>query len=163
MTLDIRYTIPEDAGELALIQREAFLPLYEKYQDKGNPCLRGPEDVLNRLKHPQRFICFTIICDGEIIGGIVYRRKGNGVFFHALEQGEYYLQRVYIEPRMQGMKIGQRAIQLCETQLKDATKFYVDFPADIVQNKLCYESAGFHDTGRRFEVEPGLTLAFYEK
>jgi hypothetical protein len=64
---------------------------------------------------------------------------------------------------MQGKKIAQRAILLCEEQLKDAIKFYVDFPTDLMKNRMCYEAVGFHDTGKRMEIEPGLTLAFYEK
>lgn len=154
-----------DVKRLAEIQHDAFLPIYEKYKDKGNPCFHSPEDIANRLKLTKRFIYFTILCDDEIVGGIMYRKTGNGLFFPNLKEGEYYLQRLYVDPKMQRRKIASTVIKHCEKMFiaNGATAFYVDFPADLNKNKLCYESVGFVDTGKRLEAEPGLVLAFYEK
>ena len=52
---------------------------------------------------------------------------------------------------------------LCEKEFPDAKKFSVDFPEALAKNRRCYEKAGFCDTGRRLEAEPGLVLAAYEK
>jgi predicted N-acetyltransferase YhbS len=165
MNIVIRPTVEEDAMRLAQIQRDAFLPIYEKYQDKGNPCLRGPEDILNRLQLPQRFLYFTILNNDDIVGGIMYRKRGGGFFFPNLQEGEYYLQRLYVDPKMQRRKIASTAIEYCEKKLckQGATAFYVDFPKDLNHNKLCFESIGFVDTGKELEVEPGLIFTFYEK
>lgn len=162
MKIEIRPTVKADAQMLSYIQRLAFWPLYEKYHDKGNPGLRGEEDILNRLNH-RRFKCFTILLDDEIVGGVVYRSKGSGVFFTELGDGEYYLQRIFIKPEWQGNRIAQTAIRLCEKQFPDARMFVVDFPVDMLQNRMCYEAVGFSDTGMRKEIEPGLELAFYKK
>ncbi len=160
--IKIRTTTEDEAFILSEIQREAFLPLYERYHDEGNPCLRGIEDVANRLDSPY-FRYFTIYADEEIVGGILYKCKGKGPFFKQLNEGEYYLQRVYIKSEHQCKGIAQTAILLCEKEFADAKIFSVDFPEDLAKNRRCYEKAGFCDTGKRLEVEPGLILACFEK
>jgi len=160
--ITIRPTTSDDAPILAKLQKQAFLPLYERYHDKGNPCLRGVEDIAGRLDSPY-FRYFTIEYDGDIVGGVLYKCKGRGPFFDELKPGEYYLQRVYVKPEMQGRKIAQTAILLCEKELPGAVYITVDFPSDLEKNRRCYEAAGFCDTGKRLEAEPGLTLACYEK
>ncbi len=160
--ITIRETIESEAQILCDIQKAAFFPIYEKYRDASNPCLRGVEDVLNRLNSPY-FRYFTVYFDNQIVGGVLYKCKGRGIFFDKLDTGEYYLQRVYIRPDMQNRKIAQNAILLCEKEFEDAIRFTVDFPVELEKNKKCYESAGFRDTGKRAETEPGLVLACYEK
>lgn len=160
--VSIRNTIEQEAQVLSEIQKQAFLPLYEKYHDEGNPCLRGIEDVANRLNSPF-FRYYTIFEDEEIVGGVLYKCKGKCPFFDALKEGEYYLQRVYIKPDRQCNKIAQKAILLCEKEFSDAKSFYVDFPEDLIKNRKCYEKAGFRDTGKRLEAEPGVVLACFEK
>ncbi len=159
--ITIRRTLPTEAETLAAIQKEAFLPLYERYHDDGNPYLRGVEDVSGRLDSPY-FRCFTIFENGGIVGGVLYKCKGKCPFGE-LRVGEYYLQRVYVRPERQGRRVAQTAILLCEKEFSDAKKFSVDFPEDLAKNRRCYEKAGFCDTGRRLEIEPGLILAAYEK
>lgn len=160
--IKVRKTTEDEAFILSEIQREAFLPLYERYHDEGNPCLRGIEDVANRLDSPY-FRYFTIYEDEEIVGGILYKCKGKGPFFKQLNEGEYYLQKVYIKSERQCKGIAQTAILLCEKEFTDAKMFSVDFPEDLAKNRRCYEKAGFCDTGKRLEVEPGLILACFEK
>ena len=43
MNISIRATQENESLELCDIQKAAFLPLYEKYHDGGNPYLRGVE------------------------------------------------------------------------------------------------------------------------
>jgi len=160
--IEIRRTLAEEAETLWKIQTEAFLPLYEKYQDEGNPCLRGVWDVAMRLENPA-FRNYTVLEDGAIVGGILYKCEGSTPFREALQAGEYYLQRVYIRPERQGQKIAQTAILLTQADFPDAVCFYVDFPADMEKNRRCYEAAGFRDAGERSSIHPGLVLAGYEK
>lgn len=162
MKITVRATSESEALELSEIQKAAFLPLYEKYHDEGNPALRGVEDVANRLTSDY-FRYFTILIDEEIVGGIFYRCQGSTPFEDELEDGKYYLQRVYIKPDKQGKKIAQTAILLCEKELSDAKCFLVDFPEDLEKNKRCYEKVGFKDTGKRSSIHQGLVLACYEK
>ena len=162
MKITIQATKENEALALSQIQKEAFLPLYEKYHDDGNPCLRGVEDIANRLGLDYlRY--FTIFLEEEIVGGILYRCKGSIPFGEELKDGQYYLQRVYIKPEKQCRGIAQTAILLCEKEFPDAKRFLVDFPEDLIKNKRCYEKVGFVDTGKRLTVQPNLVLAVYEK
>lgn len=160
--ISVRPTVFQDAPILHAIQKQAFLPLYERYHDAGNPYLRGMDDVTRRIDSPF-FRAFTVLEDGDIVGSIFYRVQGSCPFLGDLKPGEYYLSRAYIRPDRQGQKIAQRAILLCEKHFPDAKLFAVDFPADLEKNRRCYEAAGYRETGLRHEVQPGLTLACLKK
>lgn len=160
--ISLRLTTIDDVEILTNIQQKAFLSLYEKYHDKGSPYLRGKEDILRRLNNPT-FLYLTILYDDIIVGGILYRLKGSTPFIKLLAFGKYYLARVYILPEYQNKGIATKAILQSEKYLKNPRKLYVDFPEDLDKNRKCYTKCGYTDTGRRLEVEPGLTLACFEK
>lgn len=162
MNISIRTTQENEALELCNIQKAAFLPLYEKYHDEANPYLRGVEDVAGRL-NSEYFRYFTIFLDDEIVGGVLYKCKGRTPFIEKLNEGQYYLQRVYIKPEKQCKGIAQAAILLCEKEIPNAKGFLVDFPEDLLKNKRCYEKVGFVNTGKRLQVQENLILACYEK
>ncbi|MGM9624402.1 MAG: GNAT family N-acetyltransferase [Eubacteriales bacterium] len=161
MQISIENTQPSEAGVLSRIQKEAFLPLYEKYRDEANPYLRGPEDILCRLNKNNRY--YTIFCDGRIVGGIFYRLIGKRSPWAELGEDEYYLARVYIHPAVQNKGIAREAILLCEKEFPDANTFYVDFPEDMEKNRRCYLRAGYRDTGERICTENSPALAVYQK
>ena len=96
MTVTIHPTLPAEAELLAEIQKAAFKPLYDRYRDEGNPYLRGPEDILCRLNRSYRQ--YTVEVNGETVGGILYRLHGKRSPADLLQEGEYYLGRVYIHP-----------------------------------------------------------------
>lgn len=159
--ISIRLTVPSEAEELCRIQKAAFKPLYQKYHDEGNPYLRGVEDILRRINKNSRY--FTILYGREIAGGIVYRLKGKRTPCIQLEEGEYYLGRVYIKPELQGKGIARKAILLCEKEFPDAKTFYVDFPEDMEKNRRCYSNAGYRDTGKKLIMDGNPPLAMFEK
>ena len=160
--ITLRETTIKDVNALTAIQQNAFLPLYEKYHDAGNPCLRDERDILRRLNNP-KFLYLTILFDEKIIGGILYRIKGSTPFVKNLRWGKYYLGRVYISPEYQNKGIATEAILQSENFLKKPRKLYVDFPEDLDKNRKCYTKCGYRDTGKRLEAEPGLILACFEK
>lgn len=161
MNTVIRSTLPSEADELAKLQQAAFSPLYEKYHDGGNPCLRGPEDILKRLNKHNRY--YTIFLEGKIVGGICYRLKGKRAPSRMIENGEYYLARVFIDPEYQSKGVAREAILLCEKEFPDAKKYYVDFPEDMEKNRRCYQSAGYRDTGVKLCQAGAPPLAMFEK
>ena len=160
--ITLRITTIEDVNALTAIQQNAFQPLYEKYHDAGNPCLRDERDILCRLNNP-KFLYLTILSDEKIVGGILYRIKGSTPFVKNLRWGKYYLGRVYISPECQNKGIATEAILQSEKFLKKPRKLYVDFPEDLDKNRKCYIKCGYRDTGKRLEAEPGLILACFEK
>ena len=146
----------QDSEILSALQKDAFLPLWERYHDAGNPYLRGTQDISKRLSSPlYRYYC--ILDDTEIVGGILYAITDNEV------DREYYLQRLYIAPKRQNQGIARKAIALCEQELSDATLFTVEFPQDLEKNRTCYLAAGFCDTGKRVNTKSGMILARFEK
>lgn len=160
--ITLRKTTIDDAVELIKIQKEAFKSLYEKYQDDGNPYLRDEQDVLSRINRNDTEY-YTIVDDEKIVGGILYKHHTSTPFCEMLEEGEYYLCRVYIRPDVQGKQIARTAIKLCEAMFRDAKKFYVDFPEDLEKNRRCYESVGYTDTGKRLKINEKLILSCYCK
>ena len=160
--ISIRITTPSEAERLSRIQKAAFKPLYEKYHDEGNPYLRGPEDILRRLNKCNRH--YTILCDGEIVGGIFYRLYGRRSPSDEIGDGEYYLSRIYIHPDYQNKGIARKAILLCEKEFPDARFYFVDFPEDMDKNRRCYQGAGYCDTGVRERwSEDAPVLAVFQK
>ena len=160
--ITIHPTTHDEVSTLIAIQKAAFFPIYERYHDAGNPYLRGEEDILKRLDHPY-WRYFTICLDGEIVGGITYKLAGRTDFFDPIPEGMIYLGRLYIDPRHQCRGIGQTAIALAEREFPDAKMAAVDYPSELMKNRRCYEKAGYRDTGRRFDPEPGLTLVCMTK
>ncbi len=106
---------------------------------------------------------FTILVDGEIVGSVLYRCKGSTPFIEKLNDDEYYLTRIYVKLDCQCRGIGKQAILLCEKEFCNATKFYVDFPIELVKNRKCYENAGFYSSGKKLVAEQGLSWAHTKK
>jgi len=148
-----------DAKALAVIQKKAFKRLYRIYRDEGSPYLRGADEILKWLEQPDRYV-YKIFADGLLCGGII--------IFERLENpGEYYLARLYILPEMQRKGIANAAITLCEAEFPNARRWTLDFPADQIANRRCYEKAGYTDTSGRIlrfgKNGKKLVLAIYEK
>lgn len=161
MNLSIKITSVSEAEKLSQIQKAAFKPLYEKFHDEGNPFLRGSEDILRRLNKFNRH--FTILLDGEIVGGVFYRLYGKRSPTEEIGEHEYYLARIFIHPNYQNKGIASKAILLCEREFADAEFYYVDFPEVMEKNRRCYENAGYCDTGERIVMESAPVLAMFKK
>ena len=161
MDISIKITEAFEAEELSKIQKAAFKPLYEKYHDKGNPYLRGSEDILCRLNKNYRY--FTVLADGNLVGGIFYRLYGKKSPTEYIEKEEYYLCRVYISPEHQSCGIASKAIALCEREFPDAKAFFVDFPKDMEKNRRCYTKAGYANTGEEIVVDGAPMLSVYKR
>lgn len=161
MQITIAPALLSEVGELARIQKAAFKPLYERFHDDANPCLRGEEDIVRRLDRSSRL--FTICRDGNIVGGICYRLYGKRSPTATLADGEYSLSRIFVDPGSQNLGVARTAILLCEAEFPDARRYYVDFPEELEKNRRCYQSAGYADTGERICSDGAPTLAVYEK
>ena len=156
MNVSIQPAIAEDFDELAEIQKQAFKRLYEIYKDEGSPYLRGAEELILWSEHPNWRV-YKIIVDKALRGGIAFCERID-------MPGVYYLARVYILPEYQSKGIASTAIQLCENTIYNATLWKLDYPADQIANRRCYEKAGYTDTGELYEQSNGaITLAYMEK
>lgn len=159
--ITIRKAGREDVDSLSGIQKSAFLPIFIRYHDLGNPCLSGTEDITERLDSSE-FRYYCILENEKIVGGMFYKCSGKTPFGE-LKRGEYHLGRIYIDPERQDRGIARRAIMLGEREFPDATRFTLEAPEELRRNRFCYSNAGFNDTGERFERSPGLVIAAFEK
>ena len=156
MNIKITPATVKDAENLVAIQQKAFKRLYDMYQDEGSPFLRGADEIVRWLNRPNWKV-YKIFADGILCGGVSFRECDG-------TPGEYYLTRIYILPELQGKGIASTAILMCESTVKNAKRWTLDFPVEQIANRRCYEKAGYADTGERREQSNGaITLAYMEK
>jgi|GEM_PF-1976827 len=153
MEIRLERATEADAEAQLAMEREAFRSLYENYQDEGSPHLRTLDSVKNRIAYTEG-LYNVILADGVPCGGI---------FVWPVSAGRWKLSEMYIAPDMQNKGIGQRAIALAEAQVADAAEWVLDFPSDMDKNRVCYEKAGYADTGRREMINEALTLTYMRK
>lgn len=151
MGISVRRTAAEEAETLWLIQRRAFAPDLEKYNDRDtNPANESLDRLCLKIA---RCLYFTIL-DGEtIVGGADVRQKDE---FH------FRLNRIYIDPDCQNRGIGTEAIRLIETQFPSAQEWDLDTPHLSFRNHHLYEKLGYEKVGQIEQTE-SLTLFLYEK
>ncbi len=139
------------------IQKEAFMPLYERYHDDNNPIHTTPERMMHWL-HREGLDMYGIWLStdaGEIpVGSISVKH---------LAPQRYYLTRLYVSTAYQNRGIASAAIEACEALYPDAISWSLDFPADLSVNRHVYEKAGYTDTGETRMINDRLTLAVYRK
>lgn len=114
----------------------------------GPPGYDSMETILNDVNNP---LCHKIVCDGQIVGGIVVMDYGNGHF---------HLDRIYIDPDFHNRGIGTRALQFIEATYP-ANKWTLDTPLWAIRNQHFYEKMGYVNV-KEFEIE-GFWLIAYEK
>jgi len=153
MNVQLYKATADDAENLVSIQKKAFKKLYDIYKDEKSPYLKGTAEFYRWLNHPNVSI-YKIYADEMLCSGIAVFKKPDD---------EYYLARLYILPELQRQGIASKAIKLCEACFEGAKKWMLDFPADQIANKKCYEKAGYIDTEVRDIKNDKLTLAIYEK
>jgi len=156
MDIKIIPATANDAEALTDIQRKAFKRLYDIYHDEGSPFLRGSDEIIQWMEHPN-WRTYKIFADDALCGGVSFCELDE-------KPGEYYLARIYILPELQGKGIASTAILMCESTVENAKRWRLDFPAEQIANRRCYEKAGYKDTGERREQSGGaITLAYMEK
>jgi len=153
MNIQLLKATADDAENLVRIQEKAFKRLYDIYKDEKSPYLKGTEEFFRWLNNLNVSI-YKIHADEMLCGGIAVSKKPDDV---------YYLARLYILPELQRQGIASKTIKLCEACFEGAKRWMLDFPADQIANKKCYEKAGYIDTGIRDIKNDKLTLAIYEK
>ncbi len=157
MQITIRPMQESEIPHFHAIQKAAFLPLYERYQDERNPTNTTISQMQNWLYR-----------DGLDMYGIWYTdEKGEipvgSISVKTLAPRTYYLTRLYVSPSYQNRGIASAAIEQCEALYPDAQSWALDFPMDLPVNRHVYEKAGYRDTGETQRINDNLTLAVYRK
>lgn len=155
MVIELEKATVEQAEKWLELQKEAYAPLLEKYQDyETSPATETLERVIERMRAPQRDH-FFITKDGEFVGGVRTARWA-GI-------PRYHLGGIFILPRFQGLGIGQIAMRLVEALYPEANSWELDTILQEKRNLYFYEKLGYRREGEENAINDKLTLVFYKK
>lgn len=144
-----------DAELIWEMQKQAFAPLLDKYQDTDtNPAAEPIDKVIMRLKQPFTYY-YLIQEDGCTAGAIRIVDKQ--------EPGKRKrISPLFILPAHQGRGLAQQAISAAEA-LHGAHDWELDTIAQEAGNCHLYEKMGYRATGQSTAINDRLTLIFYRK
>lgn len=143
-----------DCCQIHQMQIKAFAYLLDKYHDYAmNPAAEPLEKIRQRME--QAFTDYYFIQLGnENVGAIRVVR---------LHDSACRISPMFILPEFQGKGYAQQTIKNAESLYPDACRWALD---PIKQeSKLCYlyEKIGYITTGKEEDIQPGMTIIFYEK
>jgi len=152
MTISIERATTADAEILVSLQIASFhydSQLYPQVEIGGPPGYDSVESMLTKI---QEDVCYKIVDDGRIVGGICLFEKS---------PDHYHLDVIFIAPAEQNRGIGTLAIHFIE-RTHPASHWSLDTPQWAVRNQHFYEKLGYV-RGHAFVVEDGTPLFAYEK
>ncbi len=141
-----------DAAALLKMQKEAFRPLYDRYQDEGSPYLEPLSKVEARLSAPHGGY-YWICLDGVRVGA---------VWAGSRSPGRIHLGPLFVLPGWQNKGIGQAALLQLE-EIMGPGVWELDTLLQEPGNCHLYEKLGYLPTGTKRIVNDRLTLIDYEK
>lgn len=145
---------PEHAELLHRLKRLAFLPLYRRYHDEGNPALESLEKLQKQLYSPHTDY-YRILIKEQAVGGMRLDKS---------EPGTVRIAPVYVLPEYAGQGIGAQVLRQAELLYPAVPLWRLD---TILQEELLcrfYEGLGYRRTSEKeHHVAPNMTIVFYEK
>lgn len=145
---------PEDLEQMLSMQKAAFLPLLEKYQDHDtNPYNEAPERILWKIQHPGSYY-YLIKAPEGIVGAIHIWDTGDGA--------RKRISPLYILPAYQGRGYAQAAMVEAE-RIHGAHHWQLDTILQEAGNCYLYEKMGYRRTDYLEVVNENMTLVGYEK
>ena len=146
----------DELPQLLEMQKEAFMPLYEKYHDDGNPYLENLERIQARAARPNRRYYF-IVKDGARVGAINVGHNDPD------EKKISFISPLFILPKFQNQKIGYVALQQVFSLYPEVTLWRLETILQEPANCHLYEKCGFIRTGEEEIVNDKMTLIMYER
>ncbi len=154
MKVILKKAMQSDAIALLAMQKIAFMPLLEKYQDYDtSPAAETIERTQARIAIPSGGF-FKILADGKWAGAM------------CIQQGKekaYWIGPVFIHPDFQGKGIAQRAMAEAEKLFTDASAWKLATLLEEQGNCYLYEKLGYVRTDRCESINEKATLVYYEK
>lgn len=148
-----------EAECLHKLQVEAFIPLYEKYQDDDtSPAKESLERITEKIIEDNSDFYF-IIFHGEKVGGVrVKWHQGKNV-----HENVKWISPIFINPKFQNKGIAGRVIEQLSEIYPDTTEWCLDTIKQEKGNCHLYEKCGFARVGKDIEVNEKMTLVMYVK
>lgn len=144
----------KDAELIHQMKYEAFLPLYERYQDdETSPAKEQIEKVINQL-HEERTDYYLIQYQNESVGAVRVRK---------VQEKECHISPLFILPQYQNRGIAYVVIQLLFRKYSQAVVWKLTTILQEKGNCHLYEKCGFVRVGEEKIVNARMTLIGYEK
>lgn len=150
----------QDLKLLHRLQKEAFMPLYEKYHDDDtSPAMETEERLLKKIEDPNA-IFYIIYCEKQPVGGIrISCHRGKT----AITEDVRWISPLFIIPQYQNMGIAQCVLKRIFTLYPDTVSLKLATIKQEKRNCHLYEKCGFVRVGEDKIINDKMTLVFYEK
>jgi RimJ/RimL family protein N-acetyltransferase len=152
MRISLRKVTQKDLPFLLKIQKESFMPLLEKYDDRDlNPALDTIERLESRMKNSDTFF---IVFKEEKIGALT---------LNSVDSETIRLNRLFVSPSFQGKGLAQEAMK--EAERLHSTCMNWELMTIKEESKLqhLYEKFGYKKTGVEKKGTDTMTLVQYRK
>lgn len=154
MGLSLIKAVHSDAKALLAMQKTAFGPLLEKYEDyETSPAMETIARAQARIAIASGGF-YKIVSDGEWAGAM------------CIQQGKeeaYWIGPIFVHPDFQGKGIAQRAMAEAEKLFPEASAWKLATLLEEKGNCYLYEKVGYVRTDRREPINDKATLVYYEK
>lgn len=154
MDIKLEKAIASDAPAILAMQKAAFLPLLEKYQDHdSNPANETLERVLGRINGLGSHF-YKILAEEKMVGAIRIRWY---------EDGRFWVSPLFVDPSRQERGIAGEAMKLAELQHKEAITWELATILEEEGNCRFYEKLGYRETGVIEQLNSRTTLGYFKK
>ena len=157
--IQLKLVTEEEAKCLHRLQLEAFMPLYEKYQDdETNPAKESLEKLIRKIVEDNSNYYF-IMFNGEKVGGVRVRwHQGKKVY-----ENINWISPLFIIPKYQKKGIASKVIEQLSGIYPNTIEWRLDTIKQETHNCHLYEKCGFVRTGEDIVVNDKITLVHYVK
>ncbi len=152
--IELKKAEPQDCGAIHAMQVEAFAELLEKYGDAATSPGAEPLERIEARMAQDATDYYLILAKGHQIGAVRVQR---------LPENVCRVSPIFILPAFQGKGYAQAAMGALEEMYPQAEAWRLDTIKE--EAKLChlYEKLGYRRTGQEEVLQPGMTIAYYEK
>ena len=157
--IELKLITREDAECLHKLQIEAFMPLYEKYQDDAtSPAKESLETITKKIVDDNSDFYF-ILFSGEKAGAVrVKWHKGQKV-----HKNVNWISPIFVIPKFQNKGIASNVIKQLFDIYPNTIEWWLSTIKQEEKNCHLYEKCGFVRTGDEIVVNENMTLVFYVK
>ncbi|MCR4991417.1 MAG: GNAT family N-acetyltransferase [Lachnospiraceae bacterium] len=145
----------DEIPQMYEMQKESFMPLYEKYHDEGSPAIESIDRVRGRAARPNRKYYF-IVKDGARVGAINIGHNDPD------EKKVAFISPLFILPKYQNKGMGYVAIRKAFEMLPEVTTWKLETILQEPANCHLYEKCGFVRVGEEKIINDKMTLIDYE-
>lgn len=156
--IELELTTEDEAECLHRLQVEAFMPLYEKYQDDDtSPAKESLKRVTEKIIEKNSDFYF-IVYHGEKVGGVRVRwHQGKKVY-----ENVNWISPIFIIPKFQNKGIASKVIEQLFGIYPNTLEWRLDTIKQETGNCHLYEKCGFVRVGEDKIVNEKMTLVNYK-